>query len=102
MLPTYRQFQSFGSNEVLDEMGLRQRRHQGTSSISPHGTQWITNTDGEVIAYRAPSGKEATPDELHQDALRWEMCFARDVRACHAQSHKHECTATCSKYAKPK
>ena len=54
--------------------------------------------NGEVTALRLPNGAEATPEDVSADAAAWATSFARDQRACFAQNHKHDCTATCVKH----
>ena len=95
-LPRYRLPQAFGQIEVPDEQGLWDSA--GRTSFS-HTEPWIENEKCEITGFRLPDGREASAEEVEQDARNWARAFARDARTCHAQNHDHDCTDTCVKYA---
>ena len=63
---------------------------------------YITSSDGSVAGFRKPDGNMASREELREDARRWSLNFALDVRFCHTYNHAHECKPTCFKNSEHK
>ena len=98
MLPTYQLPQSFGRIEMLDEYGLCDISSsvQHTSHTEP---PWIEEEGGQISRFRLPGGREASPEDVRQDACAWARAYVRDARSGMVQNHDHDCTDTCVKYA---
>ena len=105
MMPMYRLPGSFGRIRIPDEYGHypdaeAAAEHKVSCGLCTAGEEYVLGDNGEVTALRLPNGSEATPEDVSADAAAWATSFARDQRACFAQNHKHDCTATCVKYEK--
>ena len=100
-LPTYRLPQGFGQQSLLNDVGmLAQLQHESGSMSSLPSLPWQADAHGQVNQFLLPSGSVASADDVHRDAIRWETCFGRDVRALHCSNHSHDCTSSCTKYQK--
>ena len=55
---------------------------------------------GEVRGIITAQGINATSQDLHDDAVKWEASFGRDVRCLHHINHNHDCSHTCVKHQK--
>ena len=60
---------------------------------------WIEEEDGQISRIRLPDGREASPEDLRQDAREWSRAFVQDARSGMIQNHTHDCTDTCMRYA---
>ena len=103
ILPLYRQphlaFQHF---PVLDEFGCHEVSADASTILQslPTPLPWQLADNGEVENAISPAGGTVSAEDFEQDAQRFALSFARDVRALHGHNHDHNCSFTCVKYVK--
>ena len=103
MLPHYRQpYVAFQDFPVLDEFGCHQDLADGSAVLQslPTPLPWQLADNGEVTEAISPDGGTVSAQDFKQDAQRFALSFARDVRALHGHNHDHNCSFACVKYVK--
>ena len=91
--PVYRQRASFGRLS-------RDTRTAPQPAVDMDLNPFETDADGQVIACIMPDGREASHEDLRQEAATWGRHYAEHVRACFCVNHEHACVETCIKYQK--